>query len=431
MLVALRDIGFGEPIEVHGQAEDPNARLLPWPQEWLPAESIRGVRDLGDTEWVARERMVKHEPILRPRLIAKENFIPDDMYLQRVRVPEEDIKTGMLQAGMKVDVLEIIDNKPREFMRCVRVYAVGSRNRVGKPSASEGEVSPNVFLLLKKKHRLTFLDAQLAHEFRLLEAAGPCGDQPVLVEQESQEVIRTREAERMLAEAGEAMASGRHEDALSIMDKVTEQYEDLPKVVAKAAEARQECLQQMADQLLARARSAVEREEFQEALSLLEEIESDCPMAWSSDKVQKVYSAAQQGSDQKQRLAEFRDLSGQMQAALKVGNLPAAKQRLAEAGQVLEQGLNAAPNGTDPAQVYQTLGRQLEQAEADYRLNNRQVLESFLKRGEYDRAREKLRQIREEYPEHPANEELEAMVEQAESAGYAKPEETTTEANDA
>jgi tetratricopeptide (TPR) repeat protein len=360
-----------------------------------------------------------------------ENFIPDDMYLQRVRVPEEDIKTGMLQAGMKVDVLEIIDNKPREFMRCVRVYAVGSRNRVGKPSASEGDVSPNVFLLLKKKHRLTFLDAQLAHEFRLLEAAGPCGDQPVLVEQESQEVIRTREAERMLAEAGEAIASGRHEDALSIMDKVTEQYEDLPKVVAKAAEARQECLQQMADQLLARARSAVEREEFQEALSLLEEIESDCPMAWSSDKVQKVYSAAQQGSDQKQRLAQFRDLSGQMQAALKVGNLPAAKQRLAEAGQVLEQGLNAAPNGTDPAQVYQTLGRQLEQAEADYRLNNRQVLESFLKRGEYDRAREKLRQIRQEYPEHPANEELEEMVEEAESAGYTKPEETTTEANDA
>ncbi|NIR00853.1 MAG: hypothetical protein GTN78_11735, partial [Gemmatimonadales bacterium] len=44
------------------------------------------------------------------------------------------------------------------------------------------------------------------------------------------------------------------------------------------------------------------------------------------------------------------------------------------------------------------------------------------KRGEYERAREKLRQILREYPEHPANEELESMVEQAEIAGSTEPE---------
>ncbi|NIR00851.1 MAG: hypothetical protein GTN78_11725, partial [Gemmatimonadales bacterium] len=189
------------------------------------------MRDLGGTDWVAREPMVKHEPVLKARLVARKDFIPQEMYLQRVRVPEEDVKTGMLQAGMRVDVLEIVDNKPREFMRCVRVCAVGSRDRVGKPPPDMGEVSPNVFLLLKKKHRLTFLDAQLAHQFRLLEAAGPCEEGPVLVEQESEEVIRTREAEGRLSKAAEAVASGRYDHALAALDEVTDQYGDLPEVV--------------------------------------------------------------------------------------------------------------------------------------------------------------------------------------------------------
>ncbi len=203
---------------------------------------------------------------------------------------------------------------------------------------------------------------------------------------------------------------------------MTEQYEDLPKVVSKAADARKQCLQQMADQLLARARSAVERKDYGEALLLLEQIESECPMAWGSERVQKVYSAAQQGSEQEQRLAQFRELSGQVQSALKVGNLPEAEQHLTQMSQILEDGLAAAPNGSDPAEVYQALGDQLEEAKADYRLNNRQVLESFLKRGEYERAREKLRQILQDYPEHPANEELRSMVEQAETAEPTEPQ---------
>ncbi|NIR00852.1 MAG: hypothetical protein GTN78_11730, partial [Gemmatimonadales bacterium] len=110
-----------------------------------------------------------------------------------------------------------------------------------------------------------------------------------------------------------------------------------------------------ADQLLARAHSAVERRDYGEALLMLERIESDCPMAWGSEKVQQVYSTAQQGSEQEQRLGRFRELSGQAQAALKVGNLPEAEQHLAQMGQILERGLAAAPNGSVPAEVYQAL----------------------------------------------------------------------------
>lgn len=414
ILLARRDISYGELIRAEQEeGAEPNAVFVPWPEDTIPQGAFTRPEDIDQGEWRARMHLFKHEPILRPRLVKEDNFVPEGMYLERVRVEPADIKSGLLRAGMTVDVYKIVNRQPIDFMRCVKLYAVGSLDHLGRPSRKKKNSSnANVLLLIRMEHRQEFLAAKAAHPLLLREAEGACEQGPVLVEQHGEEE-RLQKAEAALERARDQADGGRYEDAVDALENVLEQYPDLTEATRQAREEMRRYRRKLGEQLYERAERALEEEQdFARTLSLLDRLVQECAGTSAAERAPELRERAQAALERFRRRASYQALLDQIEKALETGNLPEAESKLEELAGYSED--FEAPEGMpEPAAAYRGLSGELKSARDKYRVD-RQVLESFLKQGNIERAREKLQQIEEEFPRHPENTELERLVRESE-----------------
>lgn len=425
ILLALRDINFGEVLTPRGGEQEPNVAFISWPKNSVPAEAIREKSYLAEGTWRAWSDIVKHEPILKPRIISDEQFIPEDMYLERVKVDKQDIKTGMLRPGMSVDVLQIVDKKPMDFMRCVKLYAVGSLDRLGRPlPKKDEEISPNVLLLIKKEHREDFIGADKSHDLLLRPAAGTHPDGPVLVNALDKEMVREEEAKGLLAEARELAKEQEYRQALEKLNSIVDEYGDFTKIALEASKLTGDVRARFANSLFKQAETALdEREDFTRTLSLLDRIERECPETGIEERIAALRARAEESLEEHRRVARFEAMRQETRDAIERGDLPAAEQKLKEL-EKLAADVSQTEEGQPTLQhVCAQLQKELKDSRGKYRLDRR-VVETLLGEGQLERAQDKVEEIRERFPDHPDNASLQRLVDQAQDPELESPENT-------
>ena len=417
VLVATRDIRFGELIVLPGGEGDVNAQFHDWPMGWIPAQAIREPDKMKETKWHARSEIFENQIICAPQIIKAEDFVPEDMYLQRIQADSDDIASGLIRPGQKVDILEIVDNVPKEFMRCAQVYAVGSLDNLGRPhQKQEEEASPNVFLLIKKSQQLDFLKAELAHELKVKLASGTCEKGPALVQESPDENTRITEAEALLSQAAALMQGGEYKEAIQQLNEITARYADIEAVSLSAQRQIDKCQAELAKQLTEEARKAFEEDsQPSKALLLLEQREREYPGIEMSEQALDLRAKAQAALAREERTRQYNQLLAQIRITFQKGDLPAVRpelEKLEELTKIDSKEYNEEELAQPLATAHQEWAKRLKDAEADYRLG-RKALESFVNHGEMEKARSKLSQILEQFPEHPGNDELKRKVQQA------------------
>jgi len=412
VLLAMRDIRQGEPLSLTG--EGANVMFVAWPKDVVPHGAVRAREELEKNRWRARTGIVKHEVIQTTRLVPESEYIPDDMYLQMVKVPEEDLKSGRLRLGMKVDVLRVTDKQPVEFMRCVEIAAIGRLNEHGLP-LPEKNPPPNVWLLVYKQDRSAIVEAEFNSRLLLVEAADSSCDRPMLVQQPSSEEVRKQQAQALIAQAKTLEAAHQYAQALDVLNQVLVDYGDLATVAAEATTAANRCRDLAANDLYERARLALESDkDYAEALRLLDQLENDYPRATDTrEKARALRKKAEVELEEYRQKVRYQATIEELDAALKDGRLSLAEEKLEELRALFVEGVTP-PNGAAAEQVFNDYSRRVKTAQSNFQIL-KQAMELFLTRGDLVSAREKLDQIRQKYPANPELTELERKVKDAET----------------
>jgi len=409
VLVARRDIGYGEELVLSG--EDANVGFAPFLKEFVPNGAITNADDIAGRKLRARGDIAQHEAILQRRMADDSDFVPDGMCTERVAVDSEDVKSGRYRPGMKVDVLRIVGSRAIEFMRCVRVYAVGRLDLFGHPVKGD-DVPPNVFLLIKKADEIPFIEAQLSGRFRLVEASRQGEGGPVLVEQQMSPEMRKRAAKEIIDRARKMDKAGQQDKALVELEQVLKEYGDLSEVYTEATVLAEQCRERAATDLYDSARQAFETDkQYTLAMQLLDRIDRDYPSVETVvHKAALLRPAIEAALKESQRQQRYEDLLAEIDAALDIGDLPLVGQKLEE----LESFGDFKSDGSHPdgAAAIRKWGKAFRDAQSRYDLSKK-VLESYLKQGKHVDAREKLKQIKETFPAHPELKQLEEAVNKA------------------
>lgn len=399
VLVATRAIVYGEPLVVSGKGDKANVVFVPdWPQRLKPDGAITDQKRLAGAKMLAKVPFVRHEPILESEIMPESDLVPPDMEEQQVTVDPDAVKSGRLVAGQRVDVLRIVGTTPSDFMRSVRLNRVVVAEQGGR-----GRDPVSVMLLIKKQDRLPFLKAKYSSGTLLVvPAADPSLEGPLLVDLSGTEEAEKAEIRQLLDQGKEQMKSGDYEKALSTLEDARTKYPELRDLCNEASRQEADCRRQYAAKLYDQAQQAVERDkDFTTAQRLLDRIEGDFA---DIDEVVKKAKALRGTFDK--ALAEHRKqlqyaaLLKDLPAALEIGDLPRAGQLVSDLRKLSEEGLKPDTGSVLPAAALAEYDKKLQDAEGKYAVD-KQVLESFLKAGNYDQAREKLRQMKERFPGHP------------------------------
>ncbi|MFW6188854.1 MAG: SAF domain-containing protein [Planctomycetota bacterium] len=412
LLVAMRDIPQGEVLRPQQDGEG-NVGFVKWPAHAVPQGALRTEKQLTEEGLRARTDLFKHEVVQEARVVAEDQFVPEDMYLQMVKVKEEELESGRLRLGMKVDVLRVTDQGPEEFMKCVEIFAVGRLDENGLPKVEE-DPPPNVWLLVNKKDRSAFVQADYQGNLLLVETEDPTGPGPRLVDGRNSEKQRRREAAEKLQQARSLAKAGEHERALEVVKALEAGYPDVGDVVGQAAVAAANWRKELAQKLYDRARIALEGEEdFSEALKLLERIEREFPSAPEVlEQARRLRSRASDALERHRAEVQFQSAMDDVDAALRSGELPRAEQRLDEMSRLSEKSIDVDDRYDNAEEAFTAYARRVKKAGSDFRIM-KQALELFLKRGDLEAAREKITQIKDDFPQHPEIAELEKKVEAA------------------
>lgn len=410
ILLAARDIEFGEALRLPGEHDDPNVMLVSgWPKNLLPAGAIGRKEDIMERQMIAGASFVKHQPILQPQIVAEEEFVPQGMYLQKVVLDPDHIRR--FRPGMTVDVSLWDGEGFVDFMRCVRIQAIGKLDRHGRP-VQEEEPEPNVHFLVKEEHETAFMKIE-GQQFHLSKAADADCEGPILV---SAEAMRMTEARWLLDRAYTLMAEGEHERALALLREITAGYPDLAEIGSDAGQEAEQCREIIADKLLLDARAAFEEDGDRElALKLLSRIEMQPDYEDDEEVMQRVAQlrmAVQRDIGQ----AEYDELLRDIKEALAKGHLPAVEGLLTNLEQLSERGFEPGSGQPVPAEALRSYRAQLRASQSDFELDTK-VLQAHLEQGKYAEARAKLQEIKQEFPAHPGIEQLEKLVPAAEGGG--------------
>jgi len=413
ILLAMRDIQQGETLSLTGDSA--NVRFVAWPRDVVPEGAIREEKDVTEQRWRARTEIVKHEVIQKSRLVSEDQYVPSDMYLQMVRVPEEDLKSGRLRLGMKVDVLQVVDRRPVEFMRCAEIWAIGRLDARGLP-VIEKDPPPNVWLLLKKADQAAFVEAEYSSKLLVVESTETQCSEPYLVHSVETEQERQKQAEALLSRAKSMTQAGQYQEALSVLDELINEYSDVSTVAGRAAVEQTKTREAMAQSLYDRARTALEQEEdFSGALRLLDQLDAVAPPASPvREKAGALRSRAESALEKHRLQVQYEALLGQMQSALDGGNLPKAQDVLSELESFSKQGVEFEGVRVQPKEAVDRYGRQLKSKTGDFSIM-KQAMQLFLKRNDLQAAQAKLDQLKRDFPAHPEIGSLEQAVEAARS----------------
>jgi tetratricopeptide (TPR) repeat protein len=164
--------------------------------------------------------------------------------------------------------------------------------------------------------------------------------------------------------------------------------------------------EQAAQAIYEEARQAYEDgrlDEAEEALARLEEMRK--PFEQARD-LRRSIAAQRSGAD---RRDDYGELINTLEAAIKAGNFPVAQQALTQLQEYTAGNYEPAGDQPLPDEAVQEGNRNLDEARSEFDLEVR-ILRAHLERNRCDRAREKLNEIKKQFPEHPDIETLEEAV---------------------
>jgi hypothetical protein len=419
VLVALRDIKFGEHLVLDGHGENANVAFARgWPKNLVLAGAISEAARITDQHVRAHADFVTHEPILDSQIIAEDDFVPSGMVVEGIGIDANDIKSGRLRPGIKVDVLRVVDDNASDFMRSVKLYALGNLDPRGRP-VLENDPPPTAWLMIRKKDQRAFLKAKVAnHRFLVVEAANPDAPGPELVDEGAAAEARVAEAKSLLERARGLMDDKDYDRAQLNLQKIIADYSQLEGIRAEAEQQMAACRRKMAEALYEKARVAVEqRKDFSAALRWLDMVEEEfSDIEGVVARAKQLRETTQAELEKNRSQLRYQNLLTSAGTALQQGNLPQAEQALNELRQLVQTGLEGVEGTPAPSEVLAEYTARLNDIREKFEID-RKVLESHLKQQSYERAREKLQQMKEKYPAHPEMEELEKSVQPGEQAG--------------
>jgi len=394
ILLACQQIEFGSPLIVKEGDVQGNVAFVKWPKDRVPEGAFTDPEELKQKKLVALASFVRHEPILRGQTIDEHDFVDEDVYyLARVNVSREEISSGLLRAGMKVDVIQ----NYKEFMRCVQIYSVGPPKYkvrdLPQQNKKEEKVPDHVYLLVKKEHRIQFLQAQQKGELKLLPTRYTCEGAPVLVSE--QETVGAKVARQLLAQGQERMAGGDFEGAEQVFAEVLDRYSDMTDLAAKARKGVKTCQQVLAERAYSQAQDALIGGDISRCLELLASIETDHPLAEDTlGKAQKLSSLA----SARLKGANYEELLRAIEEKIAGGDFEGAATLLER---IENEFQDWVPEGDTPkpADALKDLKGKLRQAEAEFK-RARTLFQLFMRNKDYEKAVEKFKQIEKRFPEN-------------------------------
>jgi tetratricopeptide (TPR) repeat protein len=409
MLLATRPIGYGEDIVLNGK--EANVKFFTgWPEKLRPDGSFTDGEVLKERKLRAVADIVKHQPIVEAVVVDDEDFIPPDMTVQTLPVESRDIRISGVQPGMIVDIFRIENQIPRPFMQNVKVYAIGRLDSHRKP-VKEKDPPPSVHILIKKDDTLAFMTAVAGKKLKVIEAADPSGEGPLLVDATVDDRMRRDEAKDLLAAAKSLMQDGNYEAARQQFEKVAADYATLRDLSSDAKESADECTRRIADRLYGKAERAFTVDgNYPLALEFIDEIERTCPGADTVvRKARQLQVSVQAAVAANRALVRYQGMLADTQRAMGVGNLPRVAELVAEV-EAFDAG--ALPKNADvksPAEAAAEFKKALHDAESRFKID-KAVVEAHVKQDNVALARQKLDEMEAEFPAHPDMAGLEALV---------------------
>jgi tetratricopeptide (TPR) repeat protein len=253
--------------------------------------------------------------------------------------------------------------------------------------------------------------------FVLLESENPDPAGPVLVDSGAAAQIRKDEAQGLLDQARSSAGAGDYERALGLLEDISSDYADVSSVCAAAKREADNCRLKLGEALYEKARDAVERtKDFTAALRWLDMIEKEYARGGKlQEKAEKLRETTLAALDKNRNELRYQTLLTNMGKALDRGDLPQAEKLLADLKALVAEGFEPSEGGGGSQQAEAYYAGRLADAQAKFSIDKK-VLESHLKQGNYEQAREKVEEIKERFPEHPEIAELEDLL-AAEPAG--------------
>ncbi len=403
VLVASKAIQFGSKIALKSEAEGGNVGFTPWPVKYLPEGAITSPDDVKDEDLIARANFVRYQPILRSLVVPEAELVPSGMFLEYISVDPEELV--QVKPGDRVDILRVTgQHDVEEYIRCAQVYSVGVPPATEGPSPAAGSARDRVYILLPVDVRETVLAAKLKYTLMVSPSKHECAEgMPELVSRE--EDVKALEADRELAVGEKLLEGGQYKAALDIFQKIVAEYADLP-ASEKALQAIAKCRDGLSAQLLEEARTALQQKAFQRCIDLSAVIAKEYPEATSAvAEAQKLAEEARSAEAGFHQEAQYRQLCEDLQAALKGGNVPMAKQLLEQ----LDKDFGSyvpPPSLISPADVKTKTAAELKDLEEKFEALKRLIV-YFLGENAKDKALEKFKLLRERYPDHPYVQEAE------------------------
>jgi len=419
ILLATKDIEVGTRISVGKGAED-NARLIEWPAHLMLEGAITDVKDVQGKNLVAVVRMVLHQPVLKRLIAAEAEFVKPGMYFQIIPVDKGELASWT--PGMRVDVSTFSQGKMKTLIRCARIYAVGTlpQSVVGpaeppKKEQKAGEIPSCVYVLLPGEFKIPFVEATAGSKDTKLVlslARAECGDTPAFVV----EAPDARETVLKEIEAANALlANNNAEEALVIFERIMAEYPNLEEA-KEAAGLAQKCKEALAEKVYEEAEAALQAGDPTLCLARCTTIKDNYPDASQTlGKVKDLVARATELSDQKQRASAYEAACKSLEESFGSGDIPRAETILTEITENFSGYVPPDPLKS-PEKLTAEYAPQIEKAKGDLEAIKRLFLyymRDLDVRDNRERALEKYRLMKENFPAHPFIKEAEAQLREA------------------
>jgi tetratricopeptide (TPR) repeat protein len=412
LLLAMRDIEWGEPLVLNNTGEDANVMFVNgWPKDLTPAGAITEQEYITTRQMRANSAFVRHEPVLEPQIVPEEEFVPPTMVVEKVVVDPDEISSGRLRRGARVDLLHMVNDTPTDFMHSVRIYAVGSLDARGRPVETD-EPAPYLFVLIRKEDHKQFLKAKFASRFIVVPASDPKAEGPVLVDRRGEEEARRAEVQAMVRRGRELMEKQDYERALTVLTEAAGKYPQM-QVCVEAKGDVAECKRLLAEAYCERARTALEQKDFAAATKWLDKLDKELADVSSvREEARQLREATDEALAAHRETARYRSVLTGLQAALDRGNLPRAEELIEELKGFRDEEFAPGPDLMAPGDALGNYGGRLREAKTRFDVDTK-ALQFHLARGSYEQARRELQEMRESFPEHPGVEALAERVAKA------------------
>jgi len=397
VLVASRNIVYGEALTLADKPEEANVTFVPWPEKFVPEGAFKKKEELQEKKYVSNlPCYYKGLPILKQALEEEVVLFPRDWYCEEFTVDEVTLK--QLKPGEKADIRKVTGMQIEEFLRCLPIYAINYMPSEARSKEKETRKPPKVFLLMPNELHDIYLDGKLKFKFIVLPSTGEC-KQPALVRPTIE--IEREQFQAAVTAIEEARQKEQWAVVLDLSDKAIAKYrEKFADQIKKVVDFRKEAVNTLAANLLAAAEAAVGARDHATVVRIGREIEDKYPEATEViKKAREMAEEAKQAQLAETRKQRYAEAAEALDKARRGGNLPAVREQMEKLDKDFA-GYTPPPPLEPPAALCERTKKELLEKEKEYESMAR-LLEYYIRAGNKEKALEKYQQMKEKFPEHP------------------------------